>query len=74
MGHIDFKIGNGIQSVYSNGDSGRLAVDLQDARSNIILVFHVRFEESVVVLNSSVNSIMALKTKKKNLLATTLNY
>jgi len=48
MGHIgvaDFKIGNGIQSVYSNGDTGSLAVDLFDSKSDIILTFHVRFEE-----------------------------
>ena len=41
MGHIgvaDFKIGNAIQSVYSNGDSGRLAVDLKDERGNIIYI------------------------------------
>ena len=58
MGHIgvaDFKIGNGIQSVYSNGGSGRLAVDLLDAKGNIILTFHVRFEEKVVVLNSKID-------------------
>ena len=58
MAHIgvaDFKVGNGIHAVYSNGESGRLALDLKDARGDIILTFHVRFEEKVVILNSTIN-------------------
>ena len=74
MGHIevaDFKIGNGIQSAYSNGGSGRLAVDLRDAKDNIILTFHVRFEEKVVVLDSNIDGAYG---KEEGLLATTLSH
>ena len=58
MGHIgvaDFEVGKSIQSAYCNGDTGRLAVDLKDAKGNIILIFQVRFEEKAVVLNSYIN-------------------